>query len=195
MIEKNNRGWTYAHAHQHYILEVMYSDDQTYRSSSSQFSVTICLVLLNPFFSSTVSLSLSPSHAHLYQVPSGPDRDFRRRGIISMPGGGGAQTSHHLDEDGEEGQLPALWGRTCCRPSAPVMCENEIEYSLATPVCWLGLFLAAVRWLLGGSAYYASDLFQTNTSFNERLSMLHTAGFILKPSRMFPVLFWKLLFP
>lgn len=59
-------------------------------------------------------LSLSPSlrHARLHQVPRWSDGDFGRSGVVRVPGGGRAQTSHHLEEEGEESQLSTLWGRT-----------------------------------------------------------------------------------
>lgn len=64
------------------------------------------------FLPSSSFLYLFLRHAQLHQVPRGSNRDFGRSGVVRMPGGGWAQTSHHLDEEGEESQLPALWGTT-----------------------------------------------------------------------------------
>lgn len=55
-------------------------------------------------------LFLSPRHAQFHQVSRWPDRYFGRRGILRMPGGGRSQATHHLDEEGQESQLSALWG-------------------------------------------------------------------------------------
>lgn len=51
---------------------------------------------------------LSVRHAQLHQVPRRSDGNFRRSGIICMPGSGRPQTSHHLDEEGEESQFSTL---------------------------------------------------------------------------------------
>lgn len=68
------------------------------------------LLLLSSLLSLTLCLPVSPPlrHAQLHQVPRRSDRDIRRSGILRVPGRGRTQTSHHLDEEGEESQLSAL---------------------------------------------------------------------------------------
>lgn len=46
--------------------------------------------------------------AKFCQVSRGPDRHLGRSRLICVPGHWGAQTQDHLDEEGQESQLPAL---------------------------------------------------------------------------------------
>lgn len=48
--------------------------------------------------------------AELHQIPRGPDGHIGRRRVLCVPGRRRAQTQNHLDEEGQESQLAALWG-------------------------------------------------------------------------------------
>lgn len=69
-----------------------------------------------------LALWLSFRQANLYESSRRSDWDFWRRSLVCVPGNRRAQTSHHMDEEREEGQLPALRGNAaigtplCSRP-------------------------------------------------------------------------------
>lgn len=79
----------------------------------------VSLPLSHPAFLS-LPISLCPlcsdsfRLAKFRQIPRGPNRHLGRSRVICVPGHRGAQTQNHLDEERQESQLPALWGKHSC---------------------------------------------------------------------------------
>lgn len=90
--------------------------------SSLSLSSSLCLCLC-----------YSLRHAQFHQVPWRSNRHLRWSGVVRMPGGRWAQTSHYLDEEGEESQLSALWGKI--QWSWCVKCEATPHCSLTVWMC------------------------------------------------------------
>lgn len=62
------------------------------------------------FFFLPLSLSLSLSSPKVHQDSHRPDRSVGGRGIICVPGHWQSQTGCLLEQEGQEGQLPAYRG-------------------------------------------------------------------------------------